>query len=94
MQQRKSGVTELADKLPLAKPRFRRLDGRGREFRDISGIRRLAAPKHSEPTRRRRHRRSCLRCPNLALPTDYRVVVGFHDVTRSSSKACLTSFTH
>ena len=65
VQQRKSGVSDSADKLPLANPRFRRLDGRGCEFRHISGIRRLDAPKHSEPARLRQYRRSCFRRPNL-----------------------------
>ena len=67
MQQRKSGVSDSADKLPLANPRFWRLDGRGCEFRHIGGIHRLAAPKHREPARCGKHRRCCFRHPNLAL---------------------------
>ena len=64
MQQRKSGVSDSADKLPVASPRHRRLDGRGSKLRRI---RRHAAPKHSEPTGCRQHRRRCFRRPNLAL---------------------------
>ena len=35
-------------------------------LRHISGIRRLAAPKHRQPASRRQHRRRCFRRPNLA----------------------------
>ena len=56
-----------ADKLPLADPRHRRLDGRGSNLRRLSGVRRLAAPKHRQPARRRQHRRCCFRRPNIAL---------------------------
>jgi len=66
MQQRKSGVSDSADKLPLANPRHRWLGRRGSNLRHISSIRRLAPPKHSEPTSCRQHRRRCFRLPNIA----------------------------